>query len=186
MIGKLRQQRSLLTFPVLLGFRAQVLVQAGPSYARAQAFNWKSRYSLFTDVCLLFAQLLLRRLLLLQENQRERKKGQSSSKRESIYRVSRNVSVFFATTTVKLFSVIDPTQTDLLSELYIAKESPIVLLLRMPCPIPSSIGFVTRLSAYSHAIVLLLFWLLHCNLEKNGVFVSLSRPRLCAKCLGLV
>lgn len=100
MIGKLRQ-RSLFTFPVLLGFRAQV--QAGPSYARAQAFNWKSRYSLFTDVCLLFAQLLLRRLLLLQENQRERKKGQSSSKRESIYRVSRNVSVFFATTTVKLF-----------------------------------------------------------------------------------
>ena len=44
--------------------------------ARAQAFNWKSRYSLFTDVCLLFAQLL-QRLLLLQENQR--KKGQSRS-----------------------------------------------------------------------------------------------------------
>ena len=61
--------------------------------ARAQAFNWKSRYSLFTDVCLLFAQLL-QRLLLLQENQRKKRSEQKQLK-ENPFTGSHAMCLFF-------------------------------------------------------------------------------------------
>ena len=139
---------------------------------RWRVLNWKSRYSLFTDVCLLFAQLLLPPRATPRKREKKR-----SAKRESIYRVSRNVSVnlFFGEQQqhyVQLFFQLQISdwepepQTDLWAGAINRERKPYCFASCVPFGVQHRICH--SLSAYQHtrnSSSPLVIW------KKNGVFV---------------